>query len=97
MSDSLPPVAPVVDDLPTAVREPRNTLEGDLEFANRQAAEAEILYEQQMALVERLRLRGRDTSEAERWLAKLEDTLTLMRSLQQQLLEEERRASEKRR
>ena len=52
-----------------------------------------MLYEQQMALIKRLRARGRDTAEAERWLTKLEDTLTLMRGLQEHLTEETRSRS----
>ncbi len=52
-----------------------------------------MLCARQRALIAQMQSEGRETTEAESVLMKLEDTLNLMRRLQQQLIEEARRKS----
>lgn len=64
---------------------PHRDSEGDLRFADRQVAEAEALCQRQVALIAHLRAHGQDFVDAEELLGQLQDTLALMRRLQQRL------------
>ena len=61
----------------------------DVRFTAQQVPKLESLCQQQVALIEHLRTHGHDIVEAEELLAKLQDTLAVMRRLQQQLTAKE--------